>query len=155
MCDGSVVSELSAPTHPNPGGDPSTGNDIGDDFSKNVLKEMEKDCHGGDGGDSDVEGDEVLIHESAVVASRGDNDALEPEDCRGKSLGIVDLTDSSGGVLGKILMTERFTISHLHLVSLDIHCANLAFIISHTDVRVPDSMHSLCHAIGMAFMYLL
>ena len=58
------------------------------------MKGIEKDCHGGDGGDSDVEGDELLIHELAVVPSRGDNDDVEPEDSRGKSLGIVDLTDS-------------------------------------------------------------
>ena len=66
---------------------------------------MEKDYCGGDGGDSDVEGDEVLIHESAVVRG-ADNDDVEPEDGRGKSLGIVDLTDSSGGVIGNIIMTD-------------------------------------------------
>ena len=102
----SVISELTLPRYSNAGGEFATGNDIGNDYSDNVLKEIEKDCHGGDGGDSDVEGDEVLIHESAVVPSRGDNDDVEPEDSRGKSLGIVDLTDSSGGVTGKIIMNQ-------------------------------------------------
>ena len=107
VCEESVISELSGP-RTNAGGtfctSVATGNDIAD-HSKTVMNEIEKDYCGGDGGDSDVEGDEVLIHESAVVRG-ADNDDVEPEDCRGKSLGIVDLTDSSGGVMGNIIMTD-------------------------------------------------
>ena len=90
MCEESVVSELTLPRNRNNGGNSGgAGSDIGA-HSNDVIAEMEKDTHGGDGGDSDIEGDECLIHESGVV--QGDNDHIEPEDGRGKSLGIVDLT---------------------------------------------------------------
>ena len=104
VCEESVVSELTLPRNRNNGGNSGgAGSDIGA-HSNDVIAEMEKDTHGGDGGDSDVEGDECLIHESGVV--QGDNDHIEPEDGRGKSLGIVDLTNSSGGVMGNMIMTE-------------------------------------------------
>ena len=105
--EGSIVSDLTLPRNTNAGDDFGGDNDT-QDHTKIVNSELEKDRFGGDGGDSDVEGDEVQIHESAVVIGRGDGDDIEPEDSRGKTigLGVVDLTDSSGTVNGSILMTE-------------------------------------------------
>ena len=105
--EGSIVSDLTLPRNTSPGDDFGGDNDT-QDHTEHVNSELEKDHSGGDGGDSDVEGDEVLIHESAVVTGRDDSDDIEPEDFRGKTLGlgIVDLTDSSGTGKGSILMAD-------------------------------------------------
>ena len=100
--DRSVVSELTNPSPP--GASLNEGADQGlvssADNENVVAGEIEKDLHGGDGGDSDEEGDECLLHGDAVEERSGTN--VESED-GGKPRGFVDLTNSSGGSIGNVI----------------------------------------------------
>ena len=66
--------------------------------------------NGGDGGDSDEEGDECLIHFEGDEDYEIEEDSvdLEINDCGGKSKGMscVDLIDSSGGIIGNEIVDE-------------------------------------------------
>ena len=117
----SVVSDLTTPSPPRA----AVGNngvfDDDDDYedlshSDIVGKEAEKDGHG-DGGDSDEEGDECLIHKDGFlsVGKQVDHDdvhadnGLVPnfESCDfGRTKGLVDLTNSTGGKVGNIIIAE-------------------------------------------------
>ena len=83
-------------------------NEVDENFEDVVGDELEKDRNGGDGGDSDEEGEEYLIHftdsdeESETESEKID---VETKDC-GKSKGFVDLTDSSGGIVGNVIFEE-------------------------------------------------
>jgi len=107
--DRSIVSELT--TTPSPVVAATLlnlENEVENNFNDLVEDELEKDDNGGDGGDSDEEGQECLIH----LADSDDESETESEiidveakDC-GKSKGFVDLTDSSGGIVGNVIFEE-------------------------------------------------
>ncbi len=107
--DRSVVSDLTTPSPPvvlHIGDDVSDA--VEEDFETFVEKEIEKDINGGDGGDSDEEGDECFLHlEDSDEESDIEEVVVETKD-GGKSKGFVDvdLTDSSGGVIGNVLFRE-------------------------------------------------
>ena len=105
--DRSVVSELTTPS-PVVASLLNLENEVDNNFDDLVGDELEKDNNGGDGGDSDEEGEECLIH----LADSDDESETESEiidvetkDC-GKSKGFVDLTDSSGGIVGNVIFEQ-------------------------------------------------
>ena len=107
--DRSVVSELTTPSPPARASLSNLNNEEDDgDFDNVVGDELEKDENGGDGGDSDEEGEECLLHfadsdeESETESERVD---VERKDI-GKSKCIVDMTDSSGGIVGNVIFEE-------------------------------------------------
>ena len=66
----------------------------------------------GDGGDSDIEGDEYKIHKNGIaeICSKREEDAVEVDELntRGNFKDIVDLTDTGGmDVIGKILIASE------------------------------------------------
>ena len=104
--DRSVVSELTTPS-PSAAAALQAAEDSSDDdedYDHLVREEIEKDINGGDGGDSDLEGDECLIFESDDE-SESESVIVEAKDF-GTSKGFVDLTDSSGGVVGNVIFEE-------------------------------------------------
>ena len=109
---GSVVSDL---TTPNPAAALFQNLDSDDDDDKDsydhlINEEHEKDMDGGHGGDSDEEGDECLIHFEGNEDCESEEDSVDIEikDCGGKSkrASFVDLTDSSGSIVGNIIVDE-------------------------------------------------
>jgi hypothetical protein len=123
MCERSVVSELTPNNSPAAAADSSTVGYNAVEHKEIVVAEIERDTNG-DGGDSDEEGDEALIHKSGfepedddIVEPEDTVVDIEPEDDRGKTKGFVDLTNSSGGVLGSIIITEG-NVKNLELTNL-------------------------------------
>ena len=88
------------------------GDDEDDEDSHDYLvnEDHEKDMNGGDGGDSDEEGDECLIHFEGDEDYEIEEDSVDVEinDCGGKSKGMscVGLTDSSSGIVGNAIVDE-------------------------------------------------
>ena len=103
--DRSVVSDLTNPTPPKEVEDDDVI-DADDDYENFVENEIEKDIDGGDGGDSDVEGDECLHFEESDEESEDFEEVEVERKDSGKSKGFVDLTDSSGGVIGNVIFEE-------------------------------------------------
>ena len=104
--DRSIISELTTPS-PSARAALQAAEDSSDDdedYDHLVEDEIEKDINGGDGGDSDVEGDECLIFESDDE-SESESVIVEAKDF-GTSKGFVNLTDSSGGVVGNVIFEE-------------------------------------------------
>ena len=105
--DRSVVSELTTPS-PVVASLLNLENEVDNNFDDLVGDELEKDNNGGDGGDSDEEGEECLIH----LADSDDESETESEIIdvetkdSGKSKGFVDLTDSSGGIVGNVIFEQ-------------------------------------------------
>ena len=116
VAERSVVSALTTPSPPVRPADRSfeVRSDDDDDENVNLFeKEFEKDMKAGDGGDSDVEGEECFVHlngEDGESEDGGDSDSdvevetVEKHGTKGK--GILDLTNSSGEVVGDILYSE-------------------------------------------------
>ncbi len=117
----SVVSTLTTPSPLRPAdrscevrSDDYDDDDDDDDENINIFeKEFEKDMKSGDGGDSDVEGEECFVHlngEDGECEDEEDEDSdveVETLEKHGtKSTGILDLTNSSGEVVGDILYSE-------------------------------------------------
>lgn len=115
LCERSVVSEITT-NSPLAGANSvsvalqSLPHDVGE-YNEIVEKQMEQDRIGGDGGDSDIEGDEAVIHSSEVVSPA--EDYVEPEDNRGDAKGLVNLTNSSGGVMGSVILTAEGNVTNV------------------------------------------
>lgn len=97
-CERSVVSALTPINSPSAAN--SSQASIPHDaveYNESVHAENLRDINGGDGGDSDVEGDEAGMepHPEEVVELEVDG--------RGKTKGFVDLTNSAGGVMGSVI----------------------------------------------------
>ena len=105
-CERSVVSALTPLNSPSAAN--SSQASIPHDaveYNEIVHAENLRDMNGGDGGDSDVEGDEAHLHGSGVEPHP--EEVVEFEvDGRGKTKGFVDLTNSTGGVMGSVILTE-------------------------------------------------
>lgn len=101
--DRSIVSELTTPS-PVVASLSNLDNEEDEDFDNVVGNELEKDKNGGDGGDSDEEGEECLLH-FADSDEESEADDVERRDC-GKSKCFVNMTDSSGGVVGNVIFEE-------------------------------------------------
>ena len=112
VAERSVVSTLTTPS-------PARRSDEEDDDDENINifeKELEKDMKGGDGGDSDEEGEECFVHLNDEIDTESEDSEdegassdveVEPEKNHGtKSTGILDLTNSTGEVVGEILYSE-------------------------------------------------
>ena len=116
----SVVSELTTPSPPatRNNGVVDVDDDDNEDLSHDdiVEREVNKDVNGGDGGDSDEEGDECLIHmDGCVIAGKevdknvNDGNGNEPSFesiTYGKKKCLVNLTNSSGGKVGNVILAE-------------------------------------------------
>jgi hypothetical protein len=101
--DRSIVSDLTTPS-PVVASLSNLDNEEDEDFDNVVGNELEKDKNGGDGGDSDEEGEECLLH-FADSDEESEGDDVERRDC-GKSKCFVNMTDSSGGVVGNVIFEE-------------------------------------------------
>ena len=119
--DRSVVSDL---TTPSPTKDAAGLNGLIDNANDEDLsdddcfeEEHKKDVNGGDGGDSDEEGDECLIHRDGCLNNEKevekevnhDHNGNEPSFesfVFGRKKGYVDLTNSSREKLGNIILAE-------------------------------------------------
>ena len=78
------------------------------EFQQVIKSLINEDQNGGDGGDSDVEGDECEIHQQGVL-SHGDtqSDSVMPSDTQlcGSEIGMAKLTATGGtSVIGEILI---------------------------------------------------
>ena len=117
----SVVSDLTSPgsARDAAGLNGLTNNAGEEDISDDDIFEQEKvkDVNGGDGCDSDEEGDECLIHrdgclniekevEKEVNHDHNGNEPSFESFAFGRKKGYVDLTNSSGGKLGNIIFAE-------------------------------------------------
>ena len=74
-----------------------------------VQKEIEADTNGGDGSDSDEEGEESLAHAEGMIDSDVKRDRIEyaDEDKRGETKGFVELTGrGSTKVIGNMIIEE-------------------------------------------------
>ena len=120
----SVVSDLTNPSSARDyavvgGLNEAIDNADDEDYSDDDIFEQEKvkDVNGGDGGDSDEEGDECLIHkdgclniekevEKEVNHDHNGNEPSFESFAFGRKKGYVDLTNLSGGKLGDIIFAE-------------------------------------------------
>ena len=73
---------------------------------------MNEEENGGDGGESDVEGDEFDIHHDSLVIDSEESDdkcvEVDDKDKKGRSIGFVDLTaEGSTKVVGKVHMLQH------------------------------------------------
>ena len=86
-------------------------------FAAIAGREIEKDMNGGDGGDSDEEGEECLIHREGYLfvgkevekdEDLNEDNGLGPNLERdfGRKKGLVNLTNSTGGKVGNVILAE-------------------------------------------------
>jgi len=73
---------------------------------------MNEEENGGDGGESDVDGDEFDIHHDSLVIDSEESDdkcvEVDDKDKKGRSIGFVDLTaEGSTKVVGKVHMLQH------------------------------------------------
>ena len=83
----------------------------GEDFDGVLKRIINDERYSGDGGDSDVDGDEYDIHRDCIVSesdkSNSAHDDVDAKDTKGKSIGFVDLTnEGSTQVVGKVHMVR-------------------------------------------------
>ena len=68
-----------------------------EDFDEVLKRITNEEQYGGDGGDSDVGGDEYDIHRDCIVSESDESnyvhDDMDAKDTKGKSIGFVDLTN--------------------------------------------------------------
>ena len=88
-----------------------TNEDIDEDLAAAIEKFVSLDLEGGDGGDSDEEGDECVIHMTGMdhTSSSELNEGVEldPEDDRGEVKGLVKLTATgTGDQIGNMIIEE-------------------------------------------------
>ena len=106
----SIVSDLTTPSPPVAASEEGDLSNVVDsvDYDDLVGDELDKDENGGDGGDSDDEGDEFFVHneEDSDEEESEEVELQRREDCAGSSKCFVDLTDSTGGVVGNVLFEE-------------------------------------------------